>query len=164
MNTTPDGGATALYVNGALRETRAAPDTPLLHVLRNDFGLAGTRFGCGTEQCGACVVLSDGRPIYACTTPVGSIAGRYITTVEGLSASGRPHPVQEALLAADAAQCGYCVSGIVMRAVALLEANRDPREEDVRAALDPHLCRCGSHNRIVRAVLAAAHAKPGEAR
>lgn len=158
MNATLEGGPTALYVNGTRRETRAAPETPLIHVLRNDFGLAGTRFGCGTEQCGACVVLSDGKPIFACSTPVGSIAGRYITTVEGLSASGRPHPVQQALIDADAAQCGYCVSGIVIRAVALLEARPEPTEEEVRAALDPHLCRCGSHNRIVGAVLAGARA------
>ncbi len=163
MNATVEGGPTALYVNGERRETRADPATPLIHVLRNDFGLAATRFGCGTEQCGACVVLSDGKPIYACTTPVESIAGRYITTVEGLTAGG-PHPVQAALLAEQAAQCGYCLSGIVMRAAALLAANPDPGEEEVRAALDPHLCRCGSHNRIVRAVLAAARSMRETAR
>lgn len=154
MNATSEG-STALYVNDVRRETRAAPETPLLHVLRNDFGLPATRFGCGTEQCGSCVVLLDGRPVYACTTPLGSIAGRYIRTVEGLAAGGAPHPLQRALVAEQAAQCGYCLSGIMMRAVALLEATPDPREDEVRLALDPHLCRCGSHNRIVRAVLAA---------
>ena len=141
-----------MKVNGA-PVALPAQDTPLLYVLRNTLGLKGTRFGCGTEQCGACLVLVDGKPAYACTTPTASLAGREVTTIEGLSRAGRCHPVQEALLAEQAGQCGYCLSGIVMRAVALLESKPSPNEEEVRAALDPHLCRCGSHNRIVRAIL-----------
>ena len=145
----------ALDVNGRRCTAPAAADTPLIYVLRNDLGLKATRFGCGTEQCGACVVLVDGRPVYSCTTPVSAVAGKTVTTVEGLSANGM-HPVQRALIAEQAAQCGYCLSGIIMQAVALLAANAEPSEGEVRAALDANLCRCGSHNRIVRAVLRAA--------
>jgi nicotinate dehydrogenase subunit A len=148
------GAALALRVNGKACDTRAAGDTPLLYVLRNDLGLKSPRFGCGTERCGACVVRVDGKPVYSCTTPVSAVRGKRIETVEGLAANGM-HPVQQALIAEQAAQCGYCISGIVMRAVALLEANAAPTEPQVREALDPHLCRCGSHNRIVRAVLRA---------
>ena len=147
----------SLDVNGKRRSVAATGDTPLLYVLRNDLGLKSPRFGCGTEQCGSCVVLVDGRPTYSCTTPVEAVKGRHITTVEGLGEKA-PHPLQEALIAEQAAQCGYCLSGIMLRAVALLESNRDPSDADVRAALDAHLCRCGSHNRIVRAVLRAAAA------
>ena len=150
------GVSTALEVNGNAARVEADASTPLLYVLRNDLGLAGTRFGCGTEQCGACLVLVDGKPRYACTLTVGEAAGRRVTTIEGLSQGGEPHPVQRALLEEQAAQCGYCISGIVMRAVALLAENPQPDERQVREALDPHLCRCGSHNRIVRAVLRAA--------
>ncbi len=156
METATANGAIALDVNGARRETHATPATPLLYVLRNDFGLAATRFGCGTEQCGACVVLADGKPVYACTLPVSAAAGRRITTLEGLATAGAPHPLQAALIDAQAAQCGYCLSGITMRAAALLASAPDPTESEVRAALDGHLCRCGSHNRIVHAVLEAA--------
>lgn len=146
-----------LDVNGKRCAICASGDTPLLYVLRNDLGLKSPRFGCGTEQCGACVVLVDGRPTYSCTTRVEAVKGHRVTTVEGLGESV-PHPLQEALIAEQAAQCGYCLSGIMLRAVALLQANRDPSDADVRTALDPHLCRCGSHNRIVRAVLRAAAA------
>ena len=146
---------TVLDVNGKRCATPAAGDTPLLYVLRNDLGLKSPRFGCGTEQCGACVVLVDGRPTYSCTTPVSAVKDARVTTVEGLASQGM-HPLQEALIAEQAAQCGYCLSGIMLRAVALLEGNRDPDEAEVRAALDAHLCRCGSHNRIVRAILRAA--------
>jgi nicotinate dehydrogenase subunit A len=149
--------ALSLVVNGERCAVTASGDTPLLYVLRNDLGLKSPRFGCGTEQCGACVVLADGKPVYACTTPVVAVQGKRITTVEGLCAKG-PHPLQEALIAEQAAQCGYCLSGIMLRAVALLESRRDPSDAEVRAALDAHLCRCGSHNRIVRAVLRAAAA------
>ncbi|HET9578606.1 MAG TPA: (2Fe-2S)-binding protein [Usitatibacter sp.] len=152
-----------LEVNGRRCETAAAADTPLLYVLRNDLGLKATRFGCGTEQCGACLVLVDGKPAYACTTPVSAVQGKSVTTVEGLADARGPHALQRALIAEQAAQCGYCLSGIMMRAVALLEANRDPSEADVRTALDSHLCRCGSHNRIVRAVLRAAAEMRGAA-
>jgi nicotinate dehydrogenase subunit A len=150
-----------LDVNGERRETRAADDTPLLYVLRNDLGLKAAHFGCGNEQCGACVVLVDGKPVYSCTTPVSAVEGKAVTTVEGLTAQG-PHALQSALLAEQAAQCGYCLPGIIMRGVALLAANTDPTEADVRGALDAHLCRCGSHNRIVRAVLRAAAELRGE--
>ena len=164
MANNPANDVIALDVNGARREARAAPDTPLLYVLRNDLGLAATRFGCGTEQCGACVVLADGKPVYACTLPVSAAAGRRITTLEGLARGDEPHPLQSALLDAQAAQCGYCIAGITMRAAALLASTPDPAEDDVRAALDGHLCRCGSHNRIVRAVLEAARTLREEAR
>jgi nicotinate dehydrogenase subunit A len=156
--------AIALHVNGVAHEIQAAGDTPLLYVLRNDLGLAATRFGCGTEQCGTCVVLVDGNPAYACTLPVSAAAGRAVTTLEGLANGGTPHPLQAALIDAQAAQCGYCLSGITMRAAALLAAKPDPTEDEVRTALDSHLCRCGSHNRIVHAVLEAARAMRGAAR
>ena len=144
-----------LTVNGEKKRTAAHRDTPLLYVLRNDFGLVGSRFGCGSGQCGACFVLVDGRPIASCDLPIWSVEGKAITTVEGLG-SGRLHPVQEALIAEQAAQCGYCMSGISVAAAALLERNSSPSEQEIREALDKHLCRCGSHNRIVRAVLRAA--------
>jgi nicotinate dehydrogenase subunit A len=147
-----------LEVNGTLRSTPARPETALIHVLRNDFGLAATRFGCGAEQCGACVVLVDGEPAYACTMPVADAEGGHVTTVEGLARDGEPHPLQRAFLEEQAAQCGYCISGMLMRAVALLASEPSPDEATVREALEAHLCRCGSHNRIVRAVLRAAAA------
>jgi nicotinate dehydrogenase subunit A len=145
-----------LTVNGALSEFEASADTPLLYALRNDLLLKGTRFGCGSGQCGACMVLIDGHPTPACDTPLWSVAGKSITTVEGLGAGGRLHPLQNAFLAEQAAQCGYCTSGILMSAAALLAKNPKPTEGEVRAALDRNLCRCGSHNRMVRAVLRAA--------
>jgi nicotinate dehydrogenase subunit A len=145
-----------LNVNGRRREVRAEDDTPLLYVLRNHLDLKGTRFGCGLGLCGACFVLADGRPIYSCDVPLWSVADKSIRTVEGLSADGEPHPVARALIAGQAAQCGYCMSGIVVAAAALLDANPDPTDAEVRTALDPCLCRCGSHNRVVRAVLSAA--------
>ena len=145
-----------LTVNGQRREVRAEDDTPLLYVLRNHLGLKGTRFGCGLGLCGACFVLADDRPIYSCDTPLWSVADKSIRTVEGLSDDAEPHPVARALIAGQAAQCGYCMSGIVVAAAALLAANPDPTEAEVRTALDPNLCRCGSHNRVVRAVLTAA--------
>ena len=143
-----------LEVNGASRKVEARPDTPLLYVLRNDLGLTGTRFGCGSGQCGACFVLVDGKPMASCDLPVSFVENRKVTTIEGL---GGRHPVQKALVAEQAAQCGYCMSGIVMSAVALLSQNARPSEEQVRQSLDRNLCRCGSHNRVVRAVMRAAH-------
>jgi nicotinate dehydrogenase subunit A len=143
-------------VNGATREVLAQPDTPLLYVLRNELGLVGSRFGCGSGQCGACYVLIDGRPMASCDLPLSFAAGKRITTVEGLGAGGQLHPVQKALIAEQAAQCGYCMSGIAVSAAALLATNQRPTEAEVRAALDKHLCRCGSHNRVVKAVLKAA--------
>ena len=143
-----------MRVNGVPVEA-PADDTPLLYVLRNRLGLKATRFGCGTEQCGACLVLVDGKPAYACTTPASAVRNREVTTVEGLSQGGAPHPLQAALLEEQAGQCGYGLSGILLRAVARLRENPAPTEDEVRAALDPHLCRCVSHNRIVRAVMRA---------
>ena len=144
-----------LTVNGRRHEVDAEDDTPLLYVLRNHLGLKGTRFGCGVGLCGACFVLADGRPVYSCDTPLWSVAGKSIRTVEGLGDDGEPHPVARALVAGQAAQCGYCMSGIVVTAAALLADNPDPTEDEVRAALDSNLCRCGSHNRVVAAVLRA---------
>src|SRR5947207_10226177 len=146
-----------LTVNGISRAVDAKPDTPLLYVLRNDLGLVGSRFGCGTGLCGACYVLIDGRPMASCDLPMSFAAGKQITTVEGLGANGELHAVQKALIAEQAAQCGYCMSGISIAAAALLAANKDPTEQEVRAALDKNLCRCGSHNRVVKAVMRAAH-------
>jgi len=145
-----------LIVNGASSEIEASADTPLLYALRNDLALKGTRFGCGSGQCGACFVLVEGHPTPACDTPLWSVAGKGITTVEGLGADGALHPLQNAFLAEQAAQCGFCMSGILISAAALLAKNPKPTESEVRAALDRNLCRCGSHNRVVRAVLRAA--------
>ena len=144
-----------LIVNGASSEIEASADTPLLYALRNDLALKGTRFGCGSGQCGACFVLVEGHPTPACDTPLWSVAGKGITTVEGLGADGALHPLQNAFLAEQAAQCGFCMSGILISAAALLAKNPKPTESEVRAALDRNLCRCGSHNRMVRAVLRA---------
>ncbi|HXJ53587.1 MAG TPA: (2Fe-2S)-binding protein [Burkholderiales bacterium] len=147
---------TELEVNGQRRSVSAGPDTPLLYVLRNDLGLVGSRFGCGTGQCGACFVIVEGKALPSCDTPLWSVAGKKVTTVEGLAKGGELHPVQKALLAEQAAQCGYCISGIAVAAAALLSNNQNPSEKEVREALDRNLCRCGAHNRVVRAVLRAA--------
>jgi nicotinate dehydrogenase subunit A len=150
-----------LNVNGVTHAVDAKPDTPLLYVLRNDLGLVGSRFGCGSGQCGACFVLVDGRPMASCDLPLWSCEGKQITTVEGLGThfghGSELHPVQKALIAEQAAQCAYCMSGITVAAAALLATNKSPTEAQVREALDKHLCRCGSHNRVVKAVLRAAH-------
>ncbi len=147
---------TELVVNGERRSVAAHPDTPLLYVLRNDLGLVGSRFGCGSGQCGACFVIVDGKAMPSCDAPLWSVANKSVTTVEGLSKGGALHPVQKALLAEQAAQCGYCTSGIAVTAAAFLSTNKNPTEAEVRAALDRNLCRCGAHNRVVRAVLRAA--------
>jgi nicotinate dehydrogenase subunit A len=139
-------------VNGERRSVSAAPETALLYVLRNDLGLPGTRFGCGSGQCGACFVLVDGRAMASCDLPASFVEGKKVTTIEGL---GGEHPVQKALERHQAAQCGYCMSGIVMAAVALLSKTAKPSEEQVKQALDRNLCRCGSHNRVVKAILDA---------
>jgi nicotinate dehydrogenase subunit A len=143
-------------LNGAAVEIAADPATPLLHVLRGECALSGPRFGCGAEQCGACVVLVDGAPAFACTLALGVVQGRQVTTVEGLGTPAAPHPLQRAFLAEQAGQCGFCLSGILMAAAALLAHTPDPDDAAIRAALEPHLCRCGSHNRILRAVKRAA--------
>lgn len=151
----------ALTLNGAAVALDVPEEVSLLHALRGPGGLSGPRFGCGTEQCGTCMVLLDGMPAYACTLPAGSVAGRSVTTVEGLGTPDRPHPLQAAFLAEQAGQCGYCLSGILVSAAALLARDADPDEAAIRAALEPHLCRCGSHNRILRAVRRAAAAMQG---
>ena len=145
-----------LRINGRDYEVEAEPNTPLLYILRNDLKLKGTRFGCGEAQCGACNVLLDGNPVPSCDTPLWSVADKDISTLEGLGTAERPHPLQRAFIAEQAMQCGYCVPGIVMSAAALLMQNPNPTEAEVRTALDRNLCRCGSHNRMVRAVLRAA--------
>ena len=143
-------------MNGRDHEVAADPVTPLLYVLRNDLGLKGTRFGCGTGHCGSCTVLVDGRAVRSCTVPLESVAGRPVTTIEELSADGTLHPVQQALLDEQAGECGYCVSGIVMSAKALLDAAPRPTAQQIREALDGNLCRCGAHQRFLRAVVRAA--------
>jgi nicotinate dehydrogenase subunit A len=145
-----------IQVNGERRSVSAPADTPLLYILRNDLGLVGSRFGCGTGQCGACFVMVDGKALPSCDTPLWSVANKSVVTIEGLAKGSELHPVQTALLAEQAAQCGYCISGIAVAAAALLSSNRNPTETEVRTALDRNLCRCGAHNRVVRAVLRAA--------
>jgi nicotinate dehydrogenase subunit A len=146
----------ALKVNGAVRSVPAEADTPLLYVLRNDLALNGAKYGCGRSQCGACTVLVDGRPTRSCVVPIGALTGTDIVTLEGLSSGGTLHPLQQAFIDEQAVQCGYCISGMIIAAKALLDRVRTPTEADVRAALSGHLCRCGTHNRIIKAVLRAA--------
>lgn len=146
----------AFTLNGAAVTVDADGAMPLLHALRGPLGLSGPRYGCGAEQCGACVVLVDGAPAYGCTLPLAAVQGRSVTTAEGLGAPAAPHPLQRAFLAEQAGQCGFCLPGILVAAAALLARDPDPEEAAIRAALDPHLCRCGSHNRILRAVRRAA--------
>src|SRR5262245_47652218 len=146
-----------LQVNGTASTFELAdPDTPLLYVLRNDLALTGTKFGCGLAQCGACTVHLDGQAVRSCSTPVSAAVGRQITTIEGLGSPEKPDPVQAAFIAEQAAQCGYCTAGLVMTARALLQQNRRPTETEVKQALAGNLCRCGSHVRVVRAVMRAA--------
>jgi nicotinate dehydrogenase subunit A len=142
-------------VNGAAREVRCDRDTPLLYVLRNDLRLMGTRFGCGLGLCGACNVLVDGRPVHSCDARGWAVSGEWITTGEGLGTEQDPHPVQREFLAHQAFQCGYCSSGMMISAAALLARSRNPDAAEVRQALNDNLCRCGTHQRIVDAVVAA---------
>src|SRR6186713_2269982 len=150
-----------LKVNGTRHNTPAEPDTPLLYVLRNDLFLVGAKFRCGLAQCGACTVLVDGKATRSCVTPIGSLGNAEITTIEGLGTIEKPHPLQKAFIDEQAAQCGYCINGMIMAAADLLNRNPQPREADVRAALANNLCRCGTHNRIIRAVLRAARQNVG---
>ena len=148
--------AIELSVNGQTVSVTAAPDTPLLDVLRNHLDLKATRYGCGLEQCGTCMVLIDGQAEYSCAREVGSVAGRSITTLEGMGTPEHLHPLQRAFLEEQAGQCGFCLSGILVSAKALLDRNPSPTRADIVAALDKHLCRCGAHPRILRAVEKAA--------
>lgn len=145
-----------LRVNGREHVVSVAPEAPLLYVLRNHLGLKGTRFGCGTGYCGACTVVMDGRAATTCDMPASAAVGHDIETIDGLASDGRLHPLQEAFVAEAAGQCGYCLSGIVMAAKALLDRNPEPDDAAIRAALQDNICRCGSHDRIVRAVRRAA--------
>jgi len=146
---------TKLDVNGTMHDVDADPATPLLYVLREDLKLNAAKFGCGMGQCGACVVMVDGEAIYSCLTPISVLANRKIRTVEGLGTVEKPGPMQRAFSEAQAAQCGYCIPGMMMRAQALLEKNPAASNADIRSALQPHLCRCGTHSRILHAVARA---------
>jgi nicotinate dehydrogenase subunit A len=150
-----------LVVNGVRHTTSAAPDTPLLYVLRNELELNGPKFGCGLGQCGACTVHLDGQPLRSCLVPVARAEGHQIVTVEGLGSVDAPHPLQRAFIQEQAAQCGYCISGMIMSAAALLAETPAPTDQQVRLALVGNLCRCGTHMRILRAVHRAA--RPPEA-
>ncbi len=145
-----------LNVNGHMHQVDADPRTPLLYVLRNELKLNAAKFGCGLGQCGACTVLIEHEPVFSCLLPISVIDGRYIQTVEGLGSEEKPGPVQRAFLAEQAAQCGYCIPGMMMRAQALLERNAAPSDEQIRDYMAPNLCRCGTHMRILRAVKHAA--------
>jgi isoquinoline 1-oxidoreductase alpha subunit len=145
--------ATSLEINGRTVQVEAAPDTPLLWVLRDEVGLTGSKFGCGLGQCGACTVLADGAPVRSCSLPIGALTGVRITTIEGL---GGTHPVQEAWVKLDVPQCGYCQSGQILSAVALLASKAQPSEADIDAAMDGHICRCGAYQRIRAAIRDAA--------
>jgi nicotinate dehydrogenase subunit A len=148
--------STDLVVNGRFVRVAADEETPLLDVLRNELDLKGTRFGCGLEQCGCCMVLIDGQPEKSCAKPLWSVAGKSVTTIEGLGTPEQPHVLQQAFLDEQAGQCGYCLAGILISAKALLDRNPAPSRRDIAEALDGNLCRCGSHNRILRAVARAA--------
>jgi nicotinate dehydrogenase subunit A len=146
-----------LRVNGQTHQVNVADDTPLLFVLRNDLQLNGPKFGCGMSQCGACTVIVDGQAIRSCVTAVGTVVGQEITTLEGIGTPEKPHPLQKAFLEEQAAQCGYCTNSMIMKAKTLLDSHPHPTEAQVRSAMDGHLCRCGAHNRIIRAIMRAAH-------
>ena len=146
-----------LNVNGRDHEVDAEPDTPLLYVLRDDLALNAAKFGCGLGQCGACTVIVDGKAVLSCVTPLLLLEGRQVTTLEGLGSIETPAPIQRAFIEEQAAQCGYCIAGMMMRAQALLQRNPRPTDDEIRAELESHLCRCGTHMRILRAVHRAAH-------
>jgi nicotinate dehydrogenase subunit A len=145
-----------LMVNGHEHTVDAEPDTPLLYVLRDDLGLNGAKFGCGLGQCGACTVIVDGVAVFSCLTPLAVLSGRRVTTIEGLGSKAEPDPIQRAFLDEQAAQCGYCIAGMVMRARALLARTPNPSEQEIRDGMNPNLCRCGTHMRILAAVRRAA--------
>ena len=145
-----------LKVNGRTQDLRVPDDTPLLYALRNDLKINSPKYGCGAAQCGSCTVLVDGQAVRSCVTPIGSVSGQNITTLEGLGTSDKMHKLQKAFVDEQAMQCGYCVNGVILRAAELLDKTPKPTEREVRLALDGHLCRCGAQNRMVRAVLRAA--------
>jgi nicotinate dehydrogenase subunit A len=153
--------ALTLQVNGKARSVQADAETPLLYALRNDLGLVGSRYGCGSGLCGACMVIVDGKPVQSCDVPVSAVVGKEITTVEALGSNDALHPLQQAFIDEQAAQCGYCASGILMAAKALLDANPDPDDAAIRSALEGNLCRCGTHGRILRAIKNAAKTMRG---
>jgi aerobic-type carbon monoxide dehydrogenase small subunit (CoxS/CutS family) len=141
-----------LKVNGRDHQVDAEPDTPLLYVLRDDLKLNAAKFGCGLGQCGACTVIVDGKAVLSCVTPLLLLEGKQVTTLEGLGTIEAPAPIQRAFMEEQAAQCGYCIAGMMMRAQALLQRNAKPSDDEIRSELEPHLCRCGTHMRILRAV------------
>jgi len=145
-----------LKVNGRDHQVDAEPDTPLLYVLRDDLALNAAKFGCGLGQCGACTVIVDGKAVLSCVTPLVLLEGKQVTTLEGLGTTADPAPIQRAFLDEQAAQCGYCIAGTMMRAQALLMRNANPSDDEIRSELEPHLCRCGTHMRILRAIRRAA--------
>ena len=148
--------AITITVNGKPHSVEAAPDTPLLYVLRNDLELNGAKYGCGFAQCGACTVIVEGKAVRSCSTALSAVAGKAIITIEGLGAGGNPHPLQQAFIEEQAAQCGYCANGMIMTAKTLLDRNPRPTEAQIKKALAANFCRCGTHNRIVRAIQRAA--------
>lgn len=154
----------SLRVNGKARTVDTDPNTPLLYVLRDDLGLQGPRFGCGLSQCGACTVIMDGETVRSCSVPVRAARNRNITTLEGLGSVAQPHPLQKAFIAEQAAQCGFCMNGIVLTAKVLLDKNPNPTDAEIKRALDGVLCRCGSHLRVIRAVKRAAGERAGSRR
>ena len=150
--------AVTLSINGKPQQLDVEPDTPLLYVLRDDLELHGAKFGCGLSQCGACTAIVDGKAVRSCSIVVSKLAGKQVTTLEGLGSSAKPHPIQQAFIDEGAAQCGYCINGMIMTSKALLDRTPDPSEKQIRQALAGNLCRCGTHPRIVRAVKRAAAA------
>jgi nicotinate dehydrogenase subunit A len=147
---------TRLKVNGQVHQIESEPDTPLLYVLRDELNLNAAKFGCGLGQCGSCTVIVDGKAVLSCVTPMVLLEGKQVTTLEGLGTASAPAPIQRAFMEEQAAQCGYCIAGMMMRAQALLQRNPKPTDAQIRAELAPHLCRCGTHMRILRAVHRAA--------
>jgi nicotinate dehydrogenase subunit A len=146
-----------LTINNAEHDVDADPHTPLLYVLRGDLKLNAAKFGCGLGQCGACTVLVNGEPVFSCVTPIALLDGKAVTTLEGLGTEEKPAPIQQAFIESQAAQCGYCIPGMMMRAQALLQKNPRASDTEIRAWLEPNLCRCGSHMRILRAIHRAQH-------